>query len=67
VEGDAAGLAARVMQHEMDHLDGVLYPMRMPDLSALGFTEELTRAAAQAGQPEPRTGTPPAPPAGAPR
>jgi peptide deformylase len=48
VEGEAAGLAARVMQHEADHLDGVLYPMRMPDLSLLGFTEELSRAAAQA-------------------
>ncbi|MGG5809946.1 peptide deformylase [Falsiroseomonas sp. CW058] len=48
VNGEAAGLAARVMQHEMDHLDGVLYPMRMPDLTLLGFTEELSRAAAQA-------------------
>jgi peptide deformylase len=46
VEGEAAGLAARVMQHETDHLDGVLYPMRMPDLALLGFTEELSRAAA---------------------
>ncbi|NGM19466.1 peptide deformylase [Roseomonas stagni] len=48
MEGEAAGLAARVMQHETDHLDGVLYPMRMPDLSLLGFTEELSRAAVQA-------------------
>ena len=48
VEGEAAGLAARVMQHEADHLDGVLYPMRMPDLALLGFTEELSRAAAAA-------------------
>jgi peptide deformylase len=60
VEGEAAGLAARVIQHETDHLDGVLYPMRMPDLSLLGFTEELARAAGQAAaQPaakqEPRT------------
>jgi peptide deformylase len=46
VEGEAAGLAARVMQHETDHLDGTLYPMRMTDLSQMGFTEELTRAAA---------------------
>lgn len=46
VEGEAAGLAARVIQHETDHLDGVLYPMRMHDLSLLGFTEELAKAAA---------------------
>ncbi len=52
MEGEAAGLAARVMQHEADHLDGLLYPMRMPDLSLLGFTEELSRAAAR---PAPRS------------
>jgi peptide deformylase len=34
------------MQHENDHLDGVLYPMRMEDFSQFGFTEELARAAA---------------------
>jgi peptide deformylase len=43
--GEAEGMVARVMQHEADHLDGVLYPMRMRDLSQLGFTEELARAA----------------------
>lgn len=32
---------ARVVQHEVDHLDGILYPMRMSDLSQLGFTEVL--------------------------
>jgi peptide deformylase len=48
MEGEAAGLTARVMQHEVDHLDGILYPMRMTDLSLLGFTEELARAAAMA-------------------
>lgn len=48
VSGEAAGLVARVMQHEYDHLDGVLYPMRMEDLSQFGFTEELARAATQA-------------------
>ncbi len=47
VEGTAEGLAARVMQHEQDHLDGVLYPMRMRDLSRLGFTEELARNQAE--------------------
>jgi peptide deformylase len=50
VDGEAAGLAARVLQHETDHLDGVMYLMRMTDLSQLGFTEELTRAAARAGE-----------------
>jgi peptide deformylase len=45
VEGEAAGIAARVMQHEADHLDGVLYPMRMDDFRQFGFTEELARAA----------------------
>ncbi|MBW6396944.1 peptide deformylase [Roseomonas sp. HJA6] len=45
IEGEAAGLVARVMQHETDHLDGILYPMRMEDLSLFGFTEELSRAA----------------------
>ncbi len=32
---------ARVVQHECDHLDGVLYPMRIHDLRNFGFTEEL--------------------------
>ena len=48
VQGEAEGLLARVMQHETDHLDGILYPMRMEDLSLFGFTEELARAAAEA-------------------
>ena len=29
------------MQHECDHLDGILYPMRMTDMSRFGFEEEL--------------------------
>ena len=32
---------ARVVQHECDHLDGVLYPMRVRDLRDFGFTAEL--------------------------
>lgn len=32
---------ARVVQHECDHLDGVLYPMRIRDFSRFGFTEVL--------------------------
>ena len=50
MEGEAEGLTARVMQHETDHLDGVMYPMRMQDLSLFGFTEELARAAGAAGR-----------------
>lgn len=41
VEGEAHGLFARVLQHEVDHLDGVLYPMRMTDLRALAFPDEV--------------------------
>jgi peptide deformylase len=36
-----SGFHARVVQHECDHLDGILYPMRMPDMSQFGFTAEL--------------------------
>ena len=32
---------ARVVQHECDHLEGILYPMRIEDLSNFGFTAEL--------------------------
>jgi peptide deformylase len=32
---------ARVVQHECDHLDGILYPMRMRDLTRFGFTDVL--------------------------
>ena len=32
---------ARVVQHECDHLDGVLYPARIRDMSTFGFDEEL--------------------------
>jgi peptide deformylase len=40
---DADGLHAVVVQHETDHLDGILYPMRMTDHSLMGFNEELAR------------------------
>lgn len=46
VEGEAAGTFARVLQHEVDHLDGVLYLDRMPDLTKLTFTEEMKYFAA---------------------
>lgn len=41
VEGEAGGFHARVLQHECDHLDGVLYPQRMTDLSKLIFDSEF--------------------------
>ena len=41
IERDAEGFHARVVQHECDHLDGVLYPMRIRDMRQFGFTEEL--------------------------
>lgn len=44
VEATATGFHAGVVQHEYDHLDGVLYPMRMNDFRLFGFTEELGRA-----------------------
>jgi peptide deformylase len=38
------GFHARVVQHECDHLDGIVYPMRIADLSQFGFEDELMRA-----------------------
>jgi peptide deformylase len=36
-----SGFHARVVQHENDHLDGILYPMRIRDLSQFGYTDVL--------------------------
>jgi peptide deformylase len=46
VEREASGLQARILQHEGDHLDGILYPMRMDDLRHLSFESELRHVAA---------------------
>jgi peptide deformylase len=43
IERDVAGFHARVVQHECDHLDGILYPQRMTDHRLLVFLEELQR------------------------
>jgi peptide deformylase len=43
LEREATGFHARVVQHECDHLDGILYPQRMTDLSLLAFTSEAGR------------------------
>jgi peptide deformylase len=41
IDRTAAGFHARVVQHETDHLLGILYPMRIRDLRLFGFNEEL--------------------------
>jgi peptide deformylase len=43
IEREVAGFHARVVQHECDHLDGILYPQRMTDQRLLVFLEELQR------------------------
>ncbi len=57
VEREARGFHARVVQHECDHLDGILYPQRMEDLRMLVFESEFARLMAdmraQAAQAEP--------------
>lgn len=40
-EHQVDGFHARVVQHECDHLDGILYPMRVRDFSRFGFTDVL--------------------------
>lgn len=41
IEREAEGFHARVVQHECDHLDGILYPMRVRDFSRFGYTDVL--------------------------
>lgn len=41
ISRDAEGFHARVVQHECDHLAGILYPMRIKDFSRFGFTDIL--------------------------
>jgi peptide deformylase len=41
ISREVDGFHARVVQHECDHLAGVLYPMRIKDFSRFGFTEIL--------------------------
>ncbi len=42
---EVSGFHAGVIQHEYDHLDGILYPMRMQNFALFGFNEELNRVA----------------------
>ncbi len=41
IEIEATGFHAIVVQHECDHLDGILYPMKMKDMSKFGFCEQV--------------------------
>ncbi len=41
IERTVEGFHARVVQHEYDHLQGILFPMRIPDLRFFGFTDAL--------------------------
>ena len=41
IRREVTGFHARVVQHEVDHLLGILYPMRMRDLSRFGYTDIL--------------------------
>jgi len=41
IDRSVSGFHARVVQHECDHLDGILYPMRIRDMTQFGYNEEL--------------------------
>ena len=49
IAGEAAGFQARILQHEVDHLNGIVYLDRMTDLASLGYDDEL-QAAAEAAE-----------------
>lgn len=49
-EVEAKDFHARVVQHECDHLDGILYPQRMADMTSLSFADVLSSEAAAAGK-----------------
>ena len=59
VEGEARGFHARIIQHECDHLDGVLYPDRIVNPEMFGFIEELKAAGLIAGDLPPESVQPP--------
>lgn len=42
IEREAHGFHARVVQHEVDHLDGVLYPQRIENIKDFGFIDALS-------------------------
>ncbi len=50
IDRTVSGFHARVVQHECDHLDGVLYPRRMRDMECFGFEGEVAALRAQLDQ-----------------
>ncbi len=53
IDRPVEGFHARVVQHECDHLDGILYPQRMADLTGLIFESEMRHVIAEARANEP--------------
>ena len=49
IDRSVSGFHARVVQHEVDHLHGILYPMRVRDLRNFGYTEVLFPGQLDAG------------------
>jgi peptide deformylase len=52
IDRTVSGFHARVVQHECDHLDGILYPQRVQDMRLFGFVDEMKRAFEGAEDPE---------------
>lgn len=52
IAGAAEGLTARILQHEVDHLDGILFPMRMTDLALLATADQAAHLLALLPPPE---------------
>jgi len=55
IDRTVEGFHARVVQHECDHLDGILYPQRMADLTGLIFESEMRHVIAEARANEPES------------
>jgi len=51
IDRNASDLHARVVQHECDHLDGILYPQKIPDMRYFGFCDELANNGLMQPQP----------------
>ncbi len=66
-EREASGFHARIFQHEFDHLNGILYPRRIRDMTRFGFIEALFPDSALAALEASSGGTPAQAPAADPR
>lgn len=51
IDREVSGFHARVVQHECDHLDGILYPQRIEDMRSFGFIDTLTDQGVMERQP----------------